>query len=346
MTTAASPHVVDLHLDVPHTIDTGDRDAMPPTVGGGRIVWFYAIPIVALHVLALAAAIPWLFSWTGLVLLVAGIYFYGGFGINMCYHRLLAHRSFDCPVWFERFLVIVALCCMQDAPGRWVATHRMHHRFADDEPDPHSPLRNFLWSHIGWLLVDGHGLHKISSYERFARDILRQPFYLTLERRFLPMWIYAGHAALHYLVGFGVEWAMDGGFAAANQFGLSLLVWGVILRTVLVWHITWSVNSLTHMFGYRNYETDEHSRNNWFVAILTSGEGWHNNHHDDPASASNTRKWWELDLIYWTILGLEKLGIARNVVRPRGKRQAAGDATHSVSARRHGRGSATGRQPA
>jgi stearoyl-CoA desaturase (delta-9 desaturase) len=109
---------------------------------------------------------------------------------------------------------------------------------------------------------------------------------------------------------------------SAFRFGLSLLAWGVLLRTVVVWHITWSVNSLTHMFGYRNYETDEHSRNNWFVAVLTSGEGWHNNHHADPASASNTRHWWEFDLIYWTIRVLEQVGMARNVVRPKHQRHA------------------------
>ena len=96
-----------------------------------------------------------------------------------------------------------------------------------------------------------------------------------------------------------------------------MAVWGVFLRTVIVWHITWSVNSLSHLFGYRNYETGEHSRNNWFVAILTSGEGWHNNHHADPDSASNAHRWWEFDLIYLAIVALERLGLATDVIRPR-----------------------------
>ncbi len=312
------------------------KSLRPPSMGQsqrtGRIVWDYLISIVVVHLLASLALLPWLFSWTGVVLLVAGTYFFGCVGINLCYHRLLAHRSFSCPFWLEKFFVIVALCCFQDAPARWVAAHRIHHNHADDEPDPHSPLVSFLWSHVGWMLVDNHGLNKISNYERYVRDMLRQPFYLTLERGFVPIGVYLAHAVLFFAVAFGVGcWigpseaslAADADasrWMAGLQLGLSVLVWGVFLRTVVVWHITWSVNSLTHMFGYRNYDTDEESRNNWFVAILTSGEGWHNNHHADPAAASNRRRWWEFDLIYGVIRGLELLGLAKNVVRPRQQR--------------------------
>ena len=324
--------------DVPAVEDASDR-ARPPSAGqsgrAARILWNYAIVITAVHALALLALVPSLFSWTGLTLLIVGIYFYGGLGINMCYHRLLAHRSFSCPVWFERVLVLIALCCMQDAPARWVAAHRIHHNHADDEPDPHSPLVSFLWSHVGWMLVDRHGLNRISNYERYVRDLLRQPFYLQLERRLVPIAIYLGHALLYFLIGFAIAFwtwsapAVSGAaptrFDAAIQFGLSLLVWGVFVRTVIVWHITWSVNSLTHMFGYRNYDTGEESRNNWFVAVISSGEGWHNNHHADPASACNRRKWWELDLIYAMIRLLEMVGLAKNVVRPRHQRSALRD---------------------
>jgi fatty-acid desaturase len=305
------------------TIEPDQAATLAPTARRrGRIVWLYASVVVVLHLAALFVFLPWLFSWTGVALMIAGIYFFGGFGINMCYHRLLSHRSFACPVWLERTLVYIALCCMQDAPGRWVAAHRIHHKHADDEPDPHSPLVSFLWSHIGWLLVDTHGLHKIANYERYVRDLLRQPFYLNLERRMVPLWVYLAHAAAFFAVGLGVGWGLWG-MAAGVQFGLSLLVWGVIARTVAVWHITWSVNSLTHMFGYRNYSTDEESRNNWFVAILTSGEGWHNNHHADPACACNRRRWWELDPVYGVIRLLERVGLAWDVVRPKDERRAA-----------------------
>jgi len=282
----------------------------------GKIVWRYAVPITVIHVLALLVFVPWLFSWTGIILVIIGLYFYGSFGVNMGYHRLLAHRAFKCPTWVERSLVFIALCCMEDTPGRWVATHRMHHKLSDEVEDPHSPLVNFFWSHMGWLFVENRGLHNISTYERYARDILRQPFYLALERRLLPIWIYAAHAAIYFLAGYAVG-AWLWGAAAGLQFGLSLFVWGVLLRTVLVWHITWSVNSLSHLFGYRSYATREQSRNNWLVAMIAAGEGWHNNHHDEPTAASNWHRWWEIDLSYATIKTLEKLGLAHDVIPPR-----------------------------
>ncbi|MBI3836934.1 MAG: fatty acid desaturase [Planctomycetia bacterium] len=288
-----------------------------PSAVTNRIVWRYAAPIVTLHLLALAVFIPWLFSWTGVVLLVVGIYVYGGLGINIAYHRLLTHRSFKCPLWLERFFVVVAICCLEDAPGSWVATHRLHHNDSDEPTDPHSPLVSFLWSHVGWLLVENRDVRSFSAYERFARDVLRDPFYMRLQRTMLTIWIYVAHAAVYYLAGFAAGWAAGGDLLAGLQFGLSLLVWGAIVRTVCVWHISWSVNSLTHLYGYRSYETGENSRNNWFVALLSNGEGWHNNHHVDPASASNSHHWWEIDPIYGFIRVLEFVGLASDVIRPR-----------------------------
>ncbi len=282
-----------------------------------RIVWRYAVPIVTLHLLAFAVCLPWLFSWTGVVLLVAGIYFYGGLGINIAYHRLLTHRSFRCPLWLERFLVIVGLCCLEDAPAGWVATHRLHHNDSDEKPDPHSPLVSFLWSHVGWLLVENRDVRCLGAYDRYARDVLRDPFYMRLQRGLLTVWIYLAHALVYFLGGLLAGRILSGDWLAGVQFGLSLVAWGVIMRTVCVWHISWSVNSLAHLHGYRNYETGENSRNNWFVAILTSGEGWHNNHHVDPASASNAHRWWEIDLMFVVILALEFCGLATDVIRPR-----------------------------
>jgi fatty-acid desaturase len=295
-----------------------------------RIVWRYAVPLATLHLLALAALVPWLFSWTGVVLLVIGIYFYGALGINIAYHRMLTHRSFKCPLWLERCLVFVALCCLEDSPGSWVATHRLHHNDSDEEPDPHSPLVSFLWGHMGWLLVENRAVRCYSAYERYARDVLRDPFYMRLQRSMLPLWIYAAHAAVYYFIGLAVGWAMTGNWLGGVQFGLSLLVWGVILRTVCVWHISWTVNSLSHLFGYRTYGTADHSRNNWLVALLTTGEGWHNNHHHDPASASNSHRWWELDGMWWIIRSLEMLGLATDVVRPRHLRQATAEPSGAV----------------
>lgn len=288
-----------------------------PSAVSSRIVWRYAAPIATLHLLAFAVCLPWLFSWTGVVLCVVGTYLYGGLGINLAYHRLLTHGSFKCPLWLERAMVVVALCCLEDAPASWVATHRQHHNDSDTKPDPHSPLVSFLWSHVGWLLLENREVRCLSAYDRFARDVLRDPFYMRLQRGLLPIWVYLAHAAVYFLVGFPLGWMMAGNWIGGVQFALSIVAWGVILRTVCVWHISWSVNSLTHLYGYRSFETGENSRNNWFVAFVSNGEGWHNNHHGDPASASNSRRWWEIDVTYQFIRALEFCGLATDVIRPR-----------------------------
>lgn len=306
------------------TADTLSPRLPRPSGVRGRILWPYAIPIVTLHLLALTACLPWLFSWTGLIVMIVGVHVFGQ-GINIGYHRLLAHRSFRAARWVEHAFVLLALCCLEDTPSRWVANHRYHHKHSDHEPDPHSPLVSFLWSHVGWLLFHNSEMHNISTYEKYASDLLRDPFYFKLERRpSIAFWVYAAQALLFYAVGFGIGYATAGvgeaAWLAGVQLGLSLLVWGVIVRTVVVWHITWSVNSLTHLSGYRNYDSDEHSRNNWLVALVTVGEGWHNNHHHDPASACNQHRWWELDVSYYEIKLLEKLGLVSKVLPPRHKR--------------------------
>ncbi len=301
-----------------------DRLPLPHTVERGKVLWVYAIPIITIHVLALAAFVPWLFSWTGLIVMIVGVHVFGQ-GINLCYHRLLTHRSFKVPRWLEHFFVIIALCCMEDTPARWVANHRFHHLHSDKEQDPHSPLVTFFWGHMGWLFLHNHGTHNLSAYQKYAKDILEDPFYMKLEKRpWLVFWTYMIHAVLFFAIGFAIGAAMapaGEAFIGGLQFGLSLFVWGVLVRTVVVWHITWSVNSLTHLFGYRNYKTDEHSTNNWLVALLTVGEGWHNNHHHDQASASNQHRWWEWDITYYEIKLLEWMGLAKKVIAPRHKRQ-------------------------
>jgi len=268
-----------------------------------------------MHLLALLITVPWLFSWSGLICLVLGVNVFGQLGVPVCYHRLLTHRSFRVPKWLERSMVTIALCCGQNTPARWVCWHRMHHQHSDDPSDPHSPLVNFFWSHIGWLLFDNRATHSAESYYKYARDILDDPYYMYLEKhRAAASCIYLAHALVFFLTGLVTGWTSSGEWMVGLQFGLSLLVWGVIARTVYVWHITWAVNSLSHLFGYRHYETGEQSRNNWFVAFITGGEGWHNNHHHDPTSASVQHRWWEIDLNYYFIKFLEFLGLATHVV--------------------------------
>jgi len=278
-----------------------------------QIEWTYAIPVIIYHLVALLALLPWFFSWTGVFLAVAGLYVFGTLGINLCYHRLLAHRGLIVPTWLEHAFAILAVCSFQDTPARWVAVHRRHHQHADDQEDPHSPLVSFFWGHMGWLLVENRDLTRLKIFDRYARDVLQDRFYKRLERNNWLLVVFASWI-LFFAAGFGVSLALGETVASAAQFGLSLLIWGVFVRTVAVWHITWSVNSVTHRFGYRNYETDESSRNNILVGLISNGEGWHNNHHAAPRSARHGHRPWELDITYLTIRLLAALGLAKRVI--------------------------------
>jgi stearoyl-CoA desaturase (delta-9 desaturase) len=266
--------------------------------------------------------VPWCFSWSGVILAAIGTNFFGTLGINLCYHRLLAHRSLAVPRWLERALATIALCSLEDTPCRWVANHRLHHRHSDEEPDPHSPRDGVLWAHMGWLFRWVPQRRSWAFFEQYSRDVLADGYYRYLERNpWSIVAIYVAHAAVFAVAGLLVGRWTGGDWSRGLQLAASWLVWGVFLRTVLVWHITWSVNSLTHLFGYRTYATDEDSRNNWFVAVIAMGEGWHNNHHHDPASASVQHRWWEVDVTYYLILLLERLGLATDVIQPRHVRQ-------------------------
>jgi fatty-acid desaturase len=158
--------------------------------------------------------------------------------------------------------------------------------------------------------------------QKYAHDVLEDPFYMRFEKTFLGPMIYLAHLLMYSVAGAVIGWMTTGTALGALQFSLSLFVWGGLVRTVLGWHVTWSVNSLTHLFGYRNYDTSESSRNNWFVGVVALGEGWHNNHHHDPAAASVWHRWWEFDLTYCVIFVLKHLGLATKVVEPKSVRRA------------------------
>ena len=291
------------------------RIPFPTGVNRRGIYWRYAAAVGSYHVLALLAFSPWFFSWTDVALAVFGVYFFGCVGVNLCYHRLLSHRSFRCPKWLEYAFAIVGVCCLEDTPARWVAVHRKHHHFADDEPDPHSPLASLLWSYFGWLLIENTDLNRLVLYDRYARDIIRDRFYVFVERAFV--WIVLLSWVVYFAAGLAAGLLLGGTMMDAVQFGASVWLWGVVVRTVAVWHITWAGNSFPHLWGYRNYETNDNSRNNILVAIITSGEGFHNNHHAEPNSASNSHFWWEVDLTYLVLRLLVLTGLAWDVVLPK-----------------------------
>lgn len=288
-----------------------------------RIDWLNVVGIGYYHLVALLAFVPWFFSWTGVALAILGCYVFGTLGINLGYHRLLTHRGFVCPKWLEHSLAVLAVCSFQDTPARWVAVHRRHHEHADEDPDPHSPIVNFLWAHMGWLFVRPSEMERTQIYPRYAKDILRDPFYRSMEKPSVYIGIIIASWVAFFAVGTLAAAVTGSAWPQALQFGASVLVWGVFVRTVLIWHLTWSVNSVTHMFGYRNYETDEESRNNIVVGLLTNGEGWHNNHHADPRSARHGHLWYEIDITYLSLRALAAVGLAGKIAEPNIHRLAA-----------------------
>lgn len=312
-----NPEIADPDPDLLGVGEDADLQPLerPPGVDGS-IFWPYAMAFLVIHAAALLVFVPYFFSWSGVALAALGYFFIGAIGINLGYHRLLTHRGMVVPKWLEHAIALLGVCNLEDAPARWVAIHRMHHQFSDVRRDPHSPLVAFNWGHIGWLVYSNSYFATADFYDRYARDLLKDKFYMRLERSLMWFWVYLAHAALFFAAGFATGWLSAGTAAAGAQLGLSWLIWAVLFRTVAVWHVTWAVNSATHMWGYRNYPTKDNSRNNWLVALLTSGEGWHNNHHAKPRWASHGHRWWEVDVIYWVVLLLEKIGLAKDVVHP------------------------------
>lgn len=305
---------------------TGDAAQASPSIGAierregdagrRRINWLYSFGVVFIHLVALLALLPWFFSWTGVVMALLGIYLFGALGISIGYHRLLTHRSLSTPKWLERTLVTIGVMCVQGSPAFWVALHREHHQFTDLAGDPHTPHESMFHAHVGWILdvARGDDLRRLKAAH--AADILSDPYYAWLDRHENWIWIVVASAAVGFCGGYLVAHLLGAPPEAAFQFACSVLVWGFV-RVVAVWHITWSVNSVTHAWGYRNFETRDSSRNNPIVAHLSFGEGWHNNHHADPRSANLGRRWWEVDFSYNTIQLLEALGLATQVIRPR-----------------------------
>lgn len=284
-----------------------------PAGVSNRLILTYLIPFIIFHAAIPLAFVPWLFSWSGLLLIPLLHFLFDWVGVGLCFHRTLTHGGLVLPKWLERTFVVFGLCNLMDSPARWVAIHRKHHQHADEQPDPHTPLVTFFWGHMGWLIRENCETSQAAFYHRYAPDILRDPFYLNIERYNLWATIYFIHVALVVAIGYAVGWWTGGSWQAGLQLSLSWLVWGVILRTLFSWHATWAVNSVNHLWGYRNYATRDSSTNHWFTALLTGGEGWHNNHHAHPVSAAHGHKWWEIDPTYFNIRVLAWLGLAEQV---------------------------------
>lgn len=281
-----------------------------------RILWEYVIPVILFHLAIPFAFFSYFFSWWGVLFLPIGNYLFTSLGIGAGYHRLLTHQGFDCPKWFEYTLATLGVCSFQDSPARWVLVHRVHHQHSDHQPDPHTPRVSAFWAHMGWLFIDNRELSTASAYDRYAKDIIRDKYYFWLQKGLNWVWVYAAHAVGILILGLVIGLIATGTMAGTIQIAAKVFMWGVIMRTIFTWHVTWGINSVAHIWGYRNYETREDSQNNWLFALLTNGEGWHNNHHADPRSAQHGHKWWEVDITYISLKVFEKLGLVKNIVGP------------------------------
>ena len=262
--------------------------------------WPLLLVMGIFHAGALAAL--FFFSWQRLVVMAALYVLAINVGIGMCYHRLLTHRGYQVPKWLEYLMSVCATLSLEGGPIAWVSTHRVHHQLSDHEGDPHTPREGGWWAHAGWVIF-GESLHaQTQALSRYVPDLIRDRFHVWLSKyHWLPITL---SAALLFAGGW-----IWGGWVN----GIAMVLWGALLRVTLGLHATWLVNSATHMWGKRRFETRDDSRNSFWVALLTGGEGWHNNHHAHPVSVRHGLRWYEIDPNFYGIWILSKLGLARKI---------------------------------
>ncbi len=245
---------------------------------------------------------PATFSWSALACFGVMYFITGCIGITFSYHRQLSHKAFALPKPLEYAAAYCGALAVQGDPIEWVSSHRYHHLHCDTPRDPHTPYEGFWWSHMGWLLDNDATLERVADRGN-AADLAGQRFYRAL----------AATYGLHVVASAAVLYALG---------GLPWLVWGFCVRTAWVYHITWFVNSAAHVWGSQSYATGDLSRNNWWVALLAFGEGWHNNHHAFEFSARHGLEWYQLDMTWWLIRALQAVGLATKVKLPTAAQKA------------------------
>ena len=256
------------------------------------INWNTTIFLAIFHVGAVAAF--FVFSWKWLVISLLLNWVGGSLGIGIGFHRLMTHKGFQTPKPVEYFLTFCGLLALQGGAINWVVTHRIHHAFTERAGDPHSPRDGGWWAHLGWMLRGTSQQHPDNVMRRYAPDLMKDPVQLWMNRLYFVPLILCGIALLAI-----------GGWQG--------LLWGVFFRVTFGLHATWLVNSATHLWGSRRFETTDDSTNSWWVALLTFGEGWHNNHHAFPRAARHGLKWYEIDINWYGITFLRWLGLAKAI---------------------------------
>jgi fatty-acid desaturase len=279
------------------------------------INWTTTLFMAAFHLGAIAAL--FFFTWKALAVAIFLWWVSGSLGIGMGYHRLLTHRGYKTPKWMEYFLTVCGTLALEGGPMAWVGTHRVHHQNTDKEGDPHSPNDGGLWAHMGWIMT-GKAMHNsVTELLPYMPDLRKDKFHVWITKwHWVPLTIL--------------------GIVLLATGGLPFLLWGIFMRTTMGLHATWLVNSATHMWGSRRFLTTDTSTNNWWVALLTFGEGWHNNHHAVPQSARHGLRWYEVDMNWYGINALQTVGLAWDVkltkIKPNSEPQGLAEAASPLVA--------------
>jgi fatty-acid desaturase len=257
-----------------------------------KINWHTIFFVATFHVMAGWALFN--FSWQNLAAALIVWWVAASWGVGIGYHRLLTHKGFKAPKWLEYFMSICGTMALQSGPLSWVTTHRVHHAFTETDKDPHSPRNGTYWAHIGWIFKGTAQNQSEATMNRYTPDMTKDKFHVVLNKYYYVTIIALG--AVLFAIG-----------------GWSMVLWAVFLRVAVSWHFTWLVNSATHLWGSRRFDTRDDSRNNGLVALVTFGEGWHNNHHAHPRSARHGLTWREFDVNWMQLRVLEKLGIIKDL---------------------------------
>jgi stearoyl-CoA desaturase (delta-9 desaturase) len=291
-----SPHRVPAVDSVPTTA-TAEQTFWAKRFPHG-IDWGIALWMAGMHIAAVAAL--WHFTWPAFATFLFLHWVTACLGITLGYHRLLTHSSMGVPRVLKYFFSMCGMLSAEGSPLMWVANHRKHHAHSDHEEDPHSPNHGFWWSHFVWFHPRRTHEEQVAMFKRWAPDLYKDPVQRFLNG-FFPYF-----APLTGVLLFGI------GHYCFNA-GVSFVLWGLCMRMVACYHSTWFVNSATHIWGYRNYETTDRSRNLWWVALISYGEGWHNNHHAHQRMARHGHRWFEIDMTYMVIRMLKICGLAWDV---------------------------------
>ena len=258
----------------------------------GAISWNTMIFMILFHAGAVASL--FMLSWSVVPATLVLWWISGSLGVGMGFHRLLTHRGYKTPKPVEYFLTFCGLLALEGGAINWVVTHRIHHANTDSPGDPHTPRDGGWWAHMGWILRGTGQQHDEPVMQRYAPDLMKDPVHVWMNRLYFVPLIVSGIVLL--AIG-----------------GWPMMFVGVFLRVTVGLHFTWLVNSATHMWGKRRFQTTDDSTNSWWVALLTFGEGWHNNHHAHPRAARHGLHWYEVDVNWYGIRTLQFLGLARGI---------------------------------